>query len=155
MRTSEPPKTEYAAGGIVYRTHPSGKGWDIVVIKRARYINESWTLPKGHIEQGETREQAAIREVKEETGLDADPLFSLDKIEYYFRKEGEKIHKIVYYYLMPAKNEEFGEPNSEVAESRWVNINEVRTLLTYDRDKDIATKALIELRLRFPENDDR
>ncbi len=148
-------KKEYSAGGVVFRTHASGKGWEIVIIKRMRYLNESWSLPKGHLEAGETREQAAIREVKEESGVDALPFYSLGEIEYYFRKDGDRIHKIVYYYLMETINDELGEPNSEVAEARWVNINEVRSLLSYDRDKDVVTKALVELRLRFPENDDR
>ncbi|MEO5953683.1 MAG: NUDIX hydrolase [Chloroflexia bacterium] len=148
-------KNEYSAGGVVFRVLPGGKGWEIAIVKRTRYINESWSLPKGHIEKGETREQAAIREVKEESGVDASPLFSLGEIEYYFRKEGDRIRKIVYYYMMETINGELGGPNSEVAEARWVNINEVRSLLSYDRDKDVVTKALVELRVRFPENDDR
>lgn len=147
-------KKEFSSGGVVFRTRAGGKGWEIVAVQRARH--EDWSLPKGHIEEGETKEQAALREVKEETGLDAQVLFPLETIEYYFRKpKGDLIRKIVYYYLMEAINTRLGGPNWEVSEARWVDINEVRNLLTYQKDKEVVTKALVELRVRFPEEDDR
>jgi 8-oxo-dGTP diphosphatase len=146
--------SEYSSGGVVFRLNGKGKGWEIVAVQRARH--EDWSLPKGHIEADETREQAALREVKEETGLDASILYSLGEIQYYFRKpKGDLIRKIVYYYLMEATTEKFGKPNWEVSEARWVNINEARNLLSYEKDKEVVTKALVELRVRFPENDDR
>ena len=154
MNNNQPAKSEYAAGGVVFRPNPDGKGWQIAAVQRPRH--DDWSLPKGHIEQGETREQAAIREVKEETGLDARILQPLGEVDYFFHKpKGDLIHKFVYHYLLEATSDGFGDPNREVAESRWVTPDEAQNLLSYERDKKILTKALVELRARFPDQDDR
>ncbi len=143
-------KDEYSSGGVVFRPNPCGTGWQIVAVQRARH--DDWSLPKGHIEAGETREQTAIREIKEETGLDARILHPLGKVEYYFRKpSGNLIHKTVYHYLIEATSNELGKPNWEVSEARWVPLDEVQNLLTYEKDKQIVTKAQAELKAKFPE----
>ena len=137
-------KSEHSAGGVVFRPAANGKSWDIVVVQRARH--DDWSLPKGHIEAGETREQAAIREVKEETGLDARILHPLSEIQYFYRRpKGDLIRKTVYYYLMEATSTELGKPNWEVSEVRWVPIDEAHNLLSYQNDKNVVTKALTEL----------
>src|SRR5436305_8975308 len=98
MKKKPPTKSEYSAGGVVFRAAPGAKDWEIVAVQRARHGD--WSLPKGHIEQGETQEQAALREVKEETGLDARILHSLGEVQYFYRdKKGALIHKFVYHYL--------------------------------------------------------
>jgi 8-oxo-dGTP pyrophosphatase MutT (NUDIX family) len=121
-------------------------------VQRARH--EDWSLPKGHIEAGETREQAAIREVKEETGLDGRIICYLGEISYFFRKRnGDLIRKTVYHFLMEAQTTEFGPPNWEVSETRWLPITGARSLLSYEKDLEIVSKAIVELRLRFPEEE--
>lgn len=151
MNNRQPAISEYSAGGVVYRAI-EGKGWEIVAVQRARHGD--WSLPKGHVEAGETKEQAAIREVKEETGIDARIFYHLGRIQYYFRKpSGALVRKHVDYYLMHAETEELGPPNWEVSEARWVPIQEARNLLSYSKDKEIVTKALVELRVRFPRQD--
>src|SRR5437868_15444060 len=108
--------SEYSAGGVVYRRNEAG--YDIVAVNRARHTD--WSLPKGHVEEGETREQAAVREVKEETDIDARIVAPLGEITYFFmsKKEG-LIKKSVYYFLMEATSTELGGPNWEVSEARW------------------------------------
>ncbi len=137
--------SEHSAGGVVYRHR--GLGYDIVVVQRARH--DDWSLPKGHIEVGETQEQAALREVKEETGLNTHIVRELGEIVYFYRRAKEGLtRKSVYYYLMEADNDELGGPNFEVAEARWVAIKEAHTLLSYNKDKEIVSKAQALLGVR-------
>jgi 8-oxo-dGTP diphosphatase len=129
---------EYSAGGVVYRR--TGEGYDIVAVQRARH--EDWSLPKGHIEAGESREQAALREVKEETGLDAQIVGELGEVVYFYRRREEGlVRKSVYHYLMEALSDKLGNPNWEVSEVRWVPITEAHTLLSYENDRGIVRKA--------------
>ena len=131
-------KSEYSAGGVVYRHN--GKGYEIAVVSRPRHTD--WSLPKGHLEAGETREQAAIREVKEETGLDARIVGELGEVVYFFSKpKGGRVRKSVFHYLMEATSNTLGGPNWEVAEVRMVPISEVYTLLSYENDRTIVRKA--------------
>jgi 8-oxo-dGTP pyrophosphatase MutT (NUDIX family) len=134
----QPVSTEYSAGGLVYRKN--GTSYDIVVVQRARH--EDWSLPKGHIEGGESKEEAALREVEEETGLEAGIVCSLGEIVYFYRRPKEGLtRKTVYHFLMEALGDELGPPNWEVSEVRWVPINEAHTLLTYKNDLEIIGKA--------------
>jgi 8-oxo-dGTP diphosphatase len=129
---------EFSAGGVVYRRN--SHGYDIVAVQRARH--DDWSLPKGHLEEGETREQAAVREVKEETGLDARIVDTIGEIVYFYRRRREGLtRKSVHYFLMEATSTELGGPNWEVSEIRWVPITEVQNLLTYKNDKEIVSKA--------------
>ena len=129
---------EYSAGGVVYRH--TEDGYDIVAVQRARH--EDWSLPKGHIEAGESREQAALREVKEETGLDAQIVGDLGEVVYFYRRKNEGlVRKSVYHYLMQALSDKLGGPNWEVSEVRWIPITEAHTLLSYENDKGIVRKA--------------
>src|SRR4051812_4991556 len=134
--------SEYSSGGVVYRGTP--RGYDIAIVNRARHTD--WSLPKGHIEDGETREEAAVREVKEETGLDARILAPLDEVMYFYTspKKG-LIRKIVYHYLMEAAPGDLCGPNSEVSEARWVPIDEAHALLSYQKDREIVEKAMDRL----------
>jgi len=136
--TESPTTSEYSAGGVVYR--PTASGYDIAVVNRARHTD--WSLPKGHIEAGETREQAALREVKEETGLDAEIVRPLDEVVYFYnRPKKGLVRKTVYHYLMKAAPGELGKPNWEVDETRWVPITEAHELLTYKKDWEVVNKA--------------
>lgn len=138
--SSSPPGTiqEFSAGGVVYR-HVNG-GYQVAVVNRARHTD--WSLPKGHIEKGETREQAALREVKEETGLDARIVGDLGEIIYFFRRpKGALVRKSVYHYLLEATSQQLGGPNWEVSETRWVPIDQAHSLLTYQNDRGVVAKA--------------
>jgi len=136
--TSSQVTSEYSAGGVVYRGDAGA--YEFVAVQRARHGD--WSLPKGHIEAGESREQAAIREVKEETGIDAHIIGDLGEVIYFYRRPRQGLtRKSVYHFLMEASSHELGGPNWEVAEARWVPMAEADTLLSYQNDKQIINKA--------------
>jgi 8-oxo-dGTP diphosphatase len=129
--------SEFSAGGVVYRR--VGDTYEIVAVHRNRHTD--WSLPKGHLEKGETQEQAALREVKEETGLDARIVDALGEVVYFYRRPTGLIRKVVYHFLMEYTGGEFGPPNWEVDEVRWIDIDRAHTLLTYKNDLGIVRKA--------------
>lgn len=135
---------EYSSGGVVYSPTSMSAGYDVALIHRDRH--NDWSLPKGHIEPGESREQACLREVKEETGIAAQIVQPLGEAVYFFRgRTGALIRKTVYHYLMQAITTQLCGPNWEVTEARWVPITEAQTLLTYQKDREIVAKAIAAL----------
>jgi len=119
-----------AAGGVVTRDGL------FAVVHRPKY--DDWTLPKGKLDAGETFEQAALREVEEETGLRCTLLRELPSTEYSVRDRP----KIVRYWLMRVDSDPGFEPNDEVDELRWLSAADAEALLTYDRDKEVVEAAL-------------
>jgi 8-oxo-dGTP diphosphatase len=118
-----------AAGGVVRR---DGR---IAVVHRPRY--DDWSLPKGKLDPGETWEEAALREVREETGLECELGDELSSTRYHDRKGRSKL---VRYWLMDPVEGEFA-PNDEVDELRWLTPAEAAALLTYPRDKELAQEV--------------
>ncbi len=115
-----------AAGGLVVR--PDGR---IAVIHRPRY--DDWSLPKGKLEDGESFETGALREVEEETGIRGRILEELEPTEYVDRKGRDKI---VRWYRMDLDGEPVAfAPNDEVDELRWLTPAEARDLLSYEHDR--------------------
>ncbi len=90
-----------------------------------------WSLPKGHIETGETAEQAAVREVEEETGIIGRVLAPLGTIDFWFVAEDRRVHKTVHHYLMRALGGELSDADVEVAEVAWVPLDELERRLAY------------------------
>jgi 8-oxo-dGTP diphosphatase len=115
-----------AAGGVVRR---DGR---IAVVHRPRY--DDWSLPKGKLDPGESFEEAALREVREETGFECELGEELSSTSYHDRKGRSKI---VRYWLMEPVGGEFA-PNDEVDEMRWLTPAEAVDLLTYPRDAELA-----------------
>jgi 8-oxo-dGTP diphosphatase len=116
-----------AAGGIVL--DQDGR---VVLVHRPRY--DDWSFPKGKLDVGESFEEAALREVEEETGLRCRLVRELPSIEYHDAK-GRR--KLVRYWLMEAEADTGFVPNSEVDEVRRLPLDEAQALLTYDRDHDV------------------
>jgi len=114
-----------AAGGVVIRDG------EVLLVHRPRY--DDWTLPKGKLDPGESFEEAALREVWEETGLSCSLGDELSSTEY---RDSKDRPKIVRYWLMEIEGGDF-EPNDEVDEVRWVAIGEAAAELTYDRDRGV------------------
>src|SRR4029077_451625 len=85
-----------------------------------------WSLPKGHIEAGETAEQAAVREVEEETGIAGEILAELGTIDFWFVADGRRIHKTVRHYLLRRVGGELSDADIEVDEVAWVPLGGVR-----------------------------
>ncbi len=114
-----------AAGGVVMRDG------QVALVHRPRY--DDWTLPKGKLDPPESFEQAAVREVQEETGLRGRTVRELPPISY---KVGNR-DKIVRYWLMDVERDGPFVPNDETDELRWLPVDEAAQLLTYDRDRDV------------------
>ncbi len=100
-----------------------------------------WSLPKGHIETGETAEQTAVREVAEETGIQGSVVAPLGKIDYWFVSEGRRIHKTVHHYLLRSTGGELSDADYEVAEVAWVPLVELPKRLTYSDERRLARMA--------------
>jgi 8-oxo-dGTP diphosphatase len=113
-----------AAGGVVSR---DGR---VAVVHRPKY--DDWSLPKGKLDPGESFEDAALREVEEETGLRCTLVRELPAVEYEVRGKP----KLVRYWAMEVEDETPFEPNEEVDEVRWLEPDEALALLSYDRDRE-------------------
>ena len=108
------------------------------VDRRGRML---WSLPKGHIEQGETAEQTAIREVAEETGIHGHVLAALGSIDYWFVTEGRRVHKTVHHYLLRFSGGELCDEDVEVTEVAWVPVIELPDKLAYADERRLARVA--------------
>lgn len=100
-----------------------------------------WSLPKGHVESGETTEQAAVREVAEETGITGRIIESLGTIDFWFVAEGKRIHKTVHHFLMVATGGEISDEDVEVEAVDWVPMTEIGGRLAYDDERELAVRA--------------
>ncbi|MGN0696133.1 MAG: bis(5'-nucleosyl)-tetraphosphatase [Oscillospiraceae bacterium] len=126
---------EKSCGAVVYRKHHGNT--EILLIK---HLNSGhWSFPKGHVEEGETEVETALREIKEETDIDVmiDPTFR-ETVTYFPKKETQKV---VVYFMAKAKNFDFTPQETEIADIRWVDICHAASMLTYENDKTIVSKA--------------
>jgi 8-oxo-dGTP pyrophosphatase MutT (NUDIX family) len=119
-----------AAGGLVVRRQ--GGTLEIAVVHRP--VHQDWSFPKGKLEEGETLEVAAVREVREETGMTCRLLRFLGRTEYVDRKGRPKA---VDYWVMVVV-EGFFTPNIEVDQLRWLTLEDAARLLSYPRDQELA-----------------
>ena len=131
--------SEVSAGGlIVDRGGPVPQGALIGRLdRRGRLL---WSLPKGHLEAGETAEDAAIREVEEETGIRGRVLSKLGVIDFWFVAGGARIHKTVHHFLLEAESGELSDADVEVDEVAWVPLDELPERLAYDTERKLMTK---------------
>ena len=136
LRTS----TATSAGGIVVR-YGSGQPWLVVGSRRRERDGRTWTLPKGTPNAGESREQTAIREVEEETGLRVRITGPLDSIEYWFVQSGTRIHKTVHYYMMEAIGGDLAGHDHEFEQVRWVTFEAAATMLTFETERTLVARA--------------
>ncbi|MFH1186628.1 MAG: NUDIX domain-containing protein [Candidatus Levyibacteriota bacterium] len=137
-------KFEFSAGGIVFRKDDNKTF--VLVSKHSEH--HGWVFPKGLIGdsiKGEDRKSTALREVKEETGINAKILKSLNPVFYFYIWEGEKIKKTVYYFLMEYLSGDFEERDFEMEEVKWILKENVEKRLTYKSDKKVWQEAKVDL----------
>ena len=128
------PLLEFSAGGLVVDA-----GGQVLLIRARDLRNRPvWTLPKGTLAPGETTEQAALREVREETGYRCEVVRDLEAVTYWFQREGRRIKKTVHWYLMRPL-EKVGDHDHEVDEVAWADRDEALRRLRYDSDRRLLT----------------
>ncbi len=128
--TDEGPVEVEAAGGIVVRE--TSRGPEVAIVHRPEY--EDWSLPKGKLREGETWEEAALREVEEETGMRCELVRELEPARYRDRK-GRR--KLVRWWLMRPLDGEF-HPTDEIDELRWADVAEAARSLDYEHDRALV-----------------
>ncbi|WP_278313948.1 NUDIX hydrolase [Lolliginicoccus levis] len=134
---------ETSAGGLVITGWEGGREMLRAALigrldRRGRLL---WSLPKGHIELGETAEETAMREVAEETGIQGRVLASLGSIDYWFVTEGRRVHKTVHHYLLRFLGGELSDADMEVTEVAWVPLSELDSRLAYADERKLARMA--------------
>ena len=129
-----------SAGGIVVR-YVEGSPQLVVGKRRRERDGVTWTLPKGTPNPSETTEETALREVREESGLDVRIVCPLDSIEYTFFQGRTRIHKTVKYFLMAPAGGDLGRHDHEFDEVRWIGFDEAATLLTFETERALVARA--------------
>jgi ADP-ribose pyrophosphatase YjhB (NUDIX family) len=99
-----------------------------------------WSLPKGHLEEGETPEDAALREVQEETGIVGQVLAPLGVIDFWFIAENRRIHKTVHHFLIEARGGELSDEDAEVEQVAWVPLDDLRARLAYADERRLLDR---------------
>ncbi len=131
-------QVETSAGGIVYRK----EGEDtLFLLIRDSYHN--WGFPKGHLERNEAADDAALREVQEETGLGALRLHgTLDTIDWHFRFRGKRVHKVCHFFLIETEEASTTPLQAEgITECAWVPYDEAAKLIAYDNARALLLQA--------------
>lgn len=133
-------RREVSAGGVVYRR--TRKGPKIALAARRTQKGELvWGLPKGQIEPGETQEQAAVREVREETGLDAKIEASLGTTRYFYVWDGVRVRKAVHFFLMRHTGGQIGERDHEMEDVQWFPLAAALKAAAYRGERGVLARA--------------
>ena len=140
--SKNPTKEQVSAGGVVFRKEDN----EIYVAIISVGDKSRWQLPKGLINSGESAESAAIREVREETGVETEMIEPIDKIEYWYYSQNRgkyvRFHKFVHLYLLQYKSGDIrNHDRQEVNEARWVKIDKAYSMLAFKSEKQIVKKA--------------
>ena len=100
-----------------------------------------WSLPKGHVEAGETNEDAAVREVAEETGITGRVVAPLGTIDFWFVADGRRVHKTVHHFLLLASGGELSDEDIEVEQVEWVPLDQLADRLAYDDERRLIEQV--------------
>jgi 8-oxo-dGTP pyrophosphatase MutT (NUDIX family) len=136
-----PTKRAVSAGGLVVDDRPDGR-WVVLISRRSAAGDLQWTLPKGGLEDGEDRSSAALREVREETGLECEIVTELGAIDYWFvwRPDEVRYHKFVHYYLMRQRGGDLSARDDEAEDVEWVRISEAAQRLTHANERRLVAE---------------
>ena len=139
--TKVPTKLQVSAGGVAFRKQEGRIEVALISVGE----NSRWQLPKGLVDKSESTEDAAVREVREEAGINTEIAERIDKVEYWYfwKEDGQRVryHKFVYFYLLRYKSGDVRDHDHEVNEARWVNIDDAIKILAFDSEKKIMKKA--------------
>ena len=138
---------EFSAGGVLVRRF-RGRWW-LAAIRPGGRPDGVWALPKGNIGPGEDPEATAVREVAEETGIDAESSGKLGDVRYVYTRGGRRIFKVVSFYLLRYRRGRIDDVPAafrhEVDEARWLPLDDAPRLLSYKSEREMAEKALARL----------
>ena len=129
---------EFSAGGLVVRRFRGRPFLAAVRVKGGTVL----ALPKGHIDKGESARDAAAREVREETGLEAEPVEKLGDIRYWYSRGGERVLKVVSFFLFRYRAGSVRDHDEEVDSAEWIPLEEAPRLLAYKGEREMAEAAL-------------
>lgn len=132
-------KREVSAGGVVVH---EDQVLVIVPTRRAADGSHVLGLPKGHLDGDETLEQAAAREVREETGVTAELMHDLGEVRYWYVRDRNRIAKSVHFFLFRYVSGDLADHDEEVLEARWMGLEEAGQALTYPGERDMVSRAL-------------
>ena len=134
-------KDQVSAGGVAFRRVKNQIRVAIVSVKPSL----RWQLPKGIVDPGETMEVTAVREVREEAGIETDLIDLIETVQYWYQRVqyGKRIrfHKYVHFYLLQYRSGDVTDHDHEIAESRWVSIDEALEMLAFKSERGIVEKA--------------
>jgi 8-oxo-dGTP pyrophosphatase MutT (NUDIX family) len=137
-------RREFSAGGVLVR-RLRGR-WMVAAIRPAGRPHGLWALPKGQIDPGESAEQTALREISEETGAGGRSLGKLGDVRYTFTWEGERVFKVVSFFLVRYESGKLGEIPAafrhEVEEVRWLPLDDAPRVLAYQGERRMAARAV-------------
>ncbi|WP_201737249.1 NUDIX hydrolase [Bifidobacterium aemilianum] len=128
---------EYSAGGLIFNDQRQVA----IIARRSRSGHIEWCLPKGHIEEGETPEQTAVREVHEETGILGEVVDSIATIDYWFTGTEQRVHKLVQHFVLRQTGGWLtveGDPDHEAEEATWVDFDDLDQVLSYPNERKIV-----------------
>src|SRR5262245_10798973 len=141
MGTRLPVKQQVSSGGVAFRRR--GADVDVALINVGEQEGGRWQLPKGIVDAGESPEVTALREVREEAGIDSALVAPLESIEYWYvaASEGVRYHKRVYFFLLEYERGDVHDHDREVNEARWVPIDEALQMLAFKNEREVVSKA--------------
>lgn len=128
---------ETSAGGLVLDESQRGA----LIGRQDRRGRMVWSLPKGHIEAGETPEAAAVREIREETGISGAIVAPLGTIDFWFMADNRRVHKTVHHFLLRAEGGELSSDDAEVDSVEWVPLADMTTRLAYADERRLLDRV--------------
>ena len=132
--------SEFSAGGVVM--NDAGEVVVIVPTRRAADGSRVLALPKGHPDGAESSAEAALREVREEAGVEAEVVDSLGEVRYWYQRGGRRIAKVVEFFLLRYVSGDVDDHDHEVEHARWMPAKEALSTLTYAGERDMVREAL-------------
>jgi 8-oxo-dGTP pyrophosphatase MutT (NUDIX family) len=133
---------EFSAGGVVVR---DGEVAVVVPLRDSPRRRRVLALPKGHIDPGESPPEAAAREVREETGVEADLVEKLGDVRYWYQRAGRRIFKVVSFYLFRYRAGSVDDHDQEIEEARWISLEEAAQELSFPGEREMVARALSRL----------